>query len=854
MRQRRELPNCDEVALGAFLHDIGKFMQRAFGAISAMEPRVRERERDVLPQFDGRSTHWHALWSDAFLDWVEQEKLPWPAGVDPDWVRDCAVYHHKPLQNYAVLPGGAATWLIAEADRIAAGMERKRRDAEQEAAEDPPTREAYRRTALAALTPRVALDQSKKPADPAQAHPLRLLAANSLMPVPRREAEAKMIAAYSEMWPQFQSAYAAMAREAAGDIAAFHEGLAALCETWMWAIPSSTIDDPDVGLYDHARATAAVAACLYRHHKFTGDLADETAVRDRERCKFRFCIGDLSGIQRTLFRLRSEQVKGLARLLRGRSLRFQLIAEACMRRLLDAFELPPYAALQTAGGRFLLILPFTGGGRQTDLLDRLRGEIDGWMRDEYVGELALNLALTEPFAAADLLDALRAKALFDRIGLAAEEVKMRALSRVWGEPVVRLSFDPERGEGAVCPACGVRPVVPPPPDRAEDVARCRACTAEARLGRKWPKAVAVEIGGAARAADDRPFGIAVRLIEEGDDAALRGWRLRGMSSEKSGSRPVGERFGGAYVARFPTDPDGLGKYRQSLDEGDEVEADQLKTFAAMALDAQEDVGEHRVGRAMLALVKADVDRLGQVFSRGLGKPTSLARVAALSRLIDAFFTGFLPGLIARSFPDLYTVYAGGDDLLVIGPWRQAMRFTLELRQSFDQFSGRNPNLTLSAGIALFDPKTPVSRAAAEAEKRLEKAKDDGRDRIHAVLPIGSRAIKWEAFAAALDEADTLSDALRKGTASTALLYRLLSLDDRKRQEEESKDPACADWRAKLGYTLWRALPDGPDAQAPQRVRLRHQLLRLFGLTADLRPGSEPARARLPLTIALYRNR
>src|SRR5205823_1024107 len=131
----------------------------------------------------------------------------------------------------------------------------------------------------------------------------------------RRDAEALLPDGYRPLWSAFQSRYAAMARTAAGDMAAFHEGLAALCETFLWAIPSSTIDDPDVGLYDHARATAAVAACLFRHHEFAGDLAQEAAVRDRERRKFRFCIGDLSGIQRALFRLRSEQVRGLARLL-----------------------------------------------------------------------------------------------------------------------------------------------------------------------------------------------------------------------------------------------------------------------------------------------------------------------------------------------------------------------------------------------------------------------------------------------------------------------------------------------------------------------------------------------------------
>jgi CRISPR-associated protein Csm1 len=845
MSQRRELPNCDEVALGAFLHDIGKFMQRSFGALAAMEPDVRQRERDVLPQFDGRSTHWHALWSDAFLDWIEQERLPWPSGVDPDWVRDCAVYHHKPLQNYAVLPGGAATWLIAEADRIAAGMERKSRDAEQEAADDSRTRDAYRRTALAAITPRIAIGRGA-PADRDQAHPLRPLAAGALMPVPRRTAEMDTIPAYSRMWSEFQSAFATMARSAAADIAAFHEGLAALCETYLWAIPSSTIDDPDVGLYDHARATAAVAACLHRHHEFAGDLADEAAVRDRERRKLRFCVGDLSGIQRTLFRLRSEQVSGLARLLRGRSLRFQLIAETCMRRLLKAFELPPYAALQTAGGRFLLLLPFTDDRQQASVLDSLRAQIDGWMRDEYVGELALNLALTEPFAAADLLDAGRAGALFRQIGLVGEKAKTRALSAVWGETVVMLPFDTSLGDGGICPACGVRPAIQPPADSIRDVARCRACTAEARLGQRLPKAVAVEIGGDARAADDRLFEVSVRLVHPDKLSALHGWRFRGMVA---GGRPVGERFGGAYVAKFPTDPATLDEYRQALDEADEVEAGQIKTFAAMALDAQERGDDGRpVGRAMLALVKADVDRLGAVFSNGMGDRYSLARVAALSRLLDAFFTGFLPTLIERSFPDLYMVYAGGDDLLVIGPWYQAMRFALEMRRSFDEFSGHNPNLTLSAGIGLFDPKTPVSRAAAETEERLEKAKDDGRDRVHAIMPVGSPAMGWDAFASALDEADALSAAIRAGAVSTALLYRLLSLDDRRSQAERG-DVACADWRAKLGYTLWRSLPDGAEAQ-------RERLLTLFGLGRDLGPrrAVSPAPARLPLTIALYRNR
>jgi hypothetical protein len=214
---------------------------------------------------------------------------------------------------------------------------------------------------------------------------------------------------------------------------------------------------------------------------------------------------------------------------------------------------------------------------------------------------------------------------------------------------------------------------------------------------------------------------------------LRGWRFRGV---ETALHPVGERFGGAYVAKFPNDETSIDRYREALaEDAEEIEPGDVKTFAALAIDSLERIGGGTLGRPMLAVVKADVDRLGAVFSRGLGDRRSLARIAALSRLVDAFFTGFLPGLMEQKFRDLYTVYAGGDDLLVIGPWLQSMQFALELRQRFDEFSGHNPNLTLSAGIAFFDPKTPVSRAAEEAEARLEKAKADGRDRVHTVLPV-----------------------------------------------------------------------------------------------------------------------
>lgn len=153
----------------------------------------------------------------------------------------------------------------------------------------------------------------------------------------RDEEDANGVERYKMEWKGFREAYVDLAHRTKSSLDGYIEGLIALGERFWWSVPSSTVDDPDVSLHDHDRVVAAVAACLYQHHAFTGELTDEVAVRNRGRRKFRLLTGDLSGIQSTLFRLKTESVKGLARLLRGRSFRMQLITEAAARRACRAF-------------------------------------------------------------------------------------------------------------------------------------------------------------------------------------------------------------------------------------------------------------------------------------------------------------------------------------------------------------------------------------------------------------------------------------------------------------------------------------------------------------------------------------
>jgi CRISPR-associated protein Csm1 len=295
----------------------------------------------------------------------------------------------------------------------------------------------------------------------------------------------------------------------------------------------------------------------------------------------------------------------------------------------------------------------------------------------------------------------------------------------------------------------------------------------------------------------------------------------------------------------------LARVREEAGEEKEPRIGDVLTFAELAAKSI-DGGK---GRPMLAALKADVDRLGQLFTRGLGERRSLARAAALSRMMDAFFTGHLSHRLERDFPRVYTVYAGGDDLLLLGPWYDIFVLARELREDFRRFVGGSLHVTLSAGLALFDPKTPISRAAREAEERLAKAKEDGRDRVHAVLSIDSPALIWDQYSFALRDADRIHELINAGSqgATLALLYKLLWLDGRRRACEEKGETRAADWRAKLGYHLWRALPQGNAGDEESRTFL----CRLMGVDAQLEQVNAPsdrASARVALSIAIYRNR
>jgi len=174
-----------------------------------------------------------------------------------------------------------------------------------------------------------------------------------------------------------------------------------------------------------------------------------------------------------------------------------------------------------------------------------------------------------------------------------------------------------------------------------------------------------------------------------------------------------------------------------------------KTFTHLACKAMNpcadaDGDKKFTGIQALGIMKADVDRLGMLMTCGIDKKNfTISRLATLSRQMNFFFVVYLPHLLKTnpSFRDVYTVFAGGDDLFLIGPWNRMLDLSEFLKDRFAEYVCRNPEIHFSAGISLQKANTPLIKMSADAEAALAASKNSGRNR----LTVFGETVTWEDF-------------------------------------------------------------------------------------------------------------
>ena len=263
------------LVLGALLHDIGKFYQRTGLPAEGYEQFSTE---------DFGRNGAHAKWSASFI--VQYVPQGWRDAAS------IAFYHHNPQDHLHEL--------IAKADALSSGIDRERRGEERGDTE-------FDRQAC--VLEQISIPQSRggqrRETARKYAYPLKPLSLSEDAIFPRQFPRESLRTGYRDLWDKFVSEVEQI--KALTDFDAYLESLYHLLWKYTWCVPSAVyVDYPDIPLFDHLRATAAIATCLF-------DTKGEPS--------FRLVEGDLSGIQSFIYGTASpnEAQRGMAKRLRGKS-------------------------------------------------------------------------------------------------------------------------------------------------------------------------------------------------------------------------------------------------------------------------------------------------------------------------------------------------------------------------------------------------------------------------------------------------------------------------------------------------------------------------------------------------------
>jgi len=214
--------------------------------------------------------------------------------------------------------------------------------------------------------------------------------------------------------------------------------------------------------------------------------------------------------------------------------------------------------------------------------------------------------------------------------------------------------------------------------------------------------------------------------------------------------------------------------------------------------AQNSCKELDTGIKSLAVLKADVDSMGK-YLKDSDITDNFENFDTFSKTIDNFFSLYVPKLMKNDFPNSYTVFAGGDDLFLLGAWDEILELSRVIQKEFAKFIKNK--LSISFGISIVKPSYPISRIAQYTEELLEKAK--GIDENKNAITLFGESVKWKSYLSTFRELRKAFKILENDDTKTAFLYRLLELIEMAKRVKCNNSIEDTIWKSKLNYSFDR---------------------------------------------------
>ncbi|MBW1730590.1 MAG: type III-A CRISPR-associated protein Cas10/Csm1 [Deltaproteobacteria bacterium] len=840
-------PTTLKVHAAGLMHDLGKAGTRATLGVDG--EYIRHHENVYLPVRNGRYSHHHAIYSAAIIEKnadlfpLEFTSREWGEG---DTFINLIAGHHN--------PSTPLQWVIAVADRISSGWDRDTFEKE----EDEITVKDFLETRLFTLFEQLLAEEDKyDSADNFQYHyRLAGMTAKNLFPVQRSNQEDKgsksLTQEYEDLYNQFLASLSQLLHRNE-NVELWLEHFDSLMMVYMSAIPAARVGKvvPDVSLYDHCRVTAALATALYLYHKENNSL-NENSIKDYDTEKFLIVSGDLYGIQDFIFKGYGDTRKHRSKLLRGRSLYVSLLSELAADMLCRRIGLHRMSSILNAAGKFLIIAPNTE--KAWNAVNEVDRDVNDWLYDVSLGETALGITVVTA-KPRDFVERTFQK-LWDRISFQTEKKKFSKidLDRHGGAVQDYLDRFNNDLQSPICPICGKRPsndvVEGSPYIDQETMSACKLCRDHIFLGTKIVKNKHIAL-----LRKDAPCSslsnylvepiynvYQVAFLDSNVDSLAQNrellgyWDIQSWARDSIASKATVKMLNGyvpVYMEEDRYDERILCSEKlekKKLDAIDQINVGEPKTFthiAAKALNVTED-SKGCAGIDALGILKADVDNLGVIMSCGL-KPErfTISRLASLSRQLNAFFACYLPYKLKENqrYGEVYTVFGGGDDLFLIGPWNVMLNLASELSDDFRRYCCGNPQIHLSAGIIFCKPNTPLDTMAEHAEEALELSKSGEKNKV----TVFGETLPWLKVKSLFQVKDKIWKWYQDNIVTRSMLYKLNELIYMAAHEKEVlnqseiflKDMHCTKWRALLSYfterNVAKSLPKDARSQIVNEV-------------------------------------
>lgn len=558
-----------------------------------------------------------------------------------------------------------------------------------------------------------------------------------------------------------------------------------LCYTQNIALPGYQ----DISLYDYYKILGALSIALYENTE-----------------EFLFIQGNMHGIQDFIFATGGSTSKYAAKLLRGRSFYVSLLIECAALKVLETFDLPPTSQIINAAGKFLIIAPKVEN-YAIKIKDIQEKNLDSWFLEQSFGlsgiDLVYKQVTPEKFKDFNTLK----KLLFRDL----EKKKLQhfnllntntpAVFEKFGE-----KFDPGKG---TCPITGHLLAEKSINKEEDKITVSNLAYDQIKIGEYLTQYKHLMLSNKkSNKNSELSLGIFGYIISFGKkDEALNNNSLRYFEFDISDENNLNlwkghaKRFINGYIPKFTT------KEQLKNPKYDKIKQDQKVTTVPNPKPLDYITTEDKKlinkdtwqGLEALHILKGDVDNLGSLFEN---ENLSLSKMSMLSRQMNSFFTIYLPYLCARKFTNTYTVFAGGDDFFLIGPWCNTLKLAKTIQEAFKDYTSGD-SVHFSVGLALHKGSHSIRYLSHLAEESLFQAKHyKGKN---AVTCYGE-TVSWNIFHELIEQLEKiilLREKYTKNFLSTSYIYGLLKLCDM----AASDKPQDKIWCSYLSYRTYRLVED-----------------------------------------------